>query len=165
MLKQQPALGLTDAKRKIMDRVARRDHSKKELRQKLSLICEMDLIEEAIRWAQQQNWFTSADSLKMKLTEQLARRGQGIDKINQKLNDLGLPLVEVDQEQELAKAKKLATTKWSIEDFQNLEQHDAQKLKAKVVRFLSARGFTADIVSQILMNEFKAGAIFHDEEY
>ena len=165
MSNQRPTLGLADAKKKIMDIVARRDHSVKELHQKLSLLFEVEVIEQALAWARQQNWMAAPDSLKVKLAVQLARRGQGIDKINQKLDQMGLTLVQADQEQELAKAKKLATNKWSIEDFQNLEEHDALKLKAKVIRFLSARGFTLDIVSKILINEFKAGAVSHDEEY
>lgn len=162
---QRPTLGLTEAKKKIMDMVARRDHSEKEIRQKLSLHCENEIVEQALIWAQQKNWLASPESLKEKLADQLNKRGQGTHKINQKLVQMGLPSVQADPKLEFEKAKKLALAKWSSAVFQALEDHEAQKLQAKMIRFLSARGFTCDIISSVLKNEFKAGAISYDEEY
>jgi regulatory protein len=160
-----PQLSLSDAKKKIMDFVARRDHSEKELRKKLSLRCEPEIVDQAIEWAKEQNWLAQPEVLSEKFAEQLSRRGKGIRKINQKLKELGLGAVKADKETELEKAKRLVLNKWSAEDFRGLGFQESQKLKAKIMRYLIARGYESDIVSNILKNEFKAGAISHDEEY
>lgn len=160
-----PQLTLADAKKKIMDLVARRDHSEKELRTKLSLRCEPAIVQQAIEWATEQNWLAKPEVLTQKFAEQLGRRGKGIRKINQKLKELGLSNVKADQETELEKAKKLVGNKWSFKDFHGLNFQQSQKLKAKIMRYLITRGFESDIVSHILKNEFKAGALSHDEEY
>jgi regulatory protein len=143
-----PQLSLSDAKKKIMDFVARRDHSEKELRKKLSLRCEPEIVDQAIEWAKEQNWLAQPEVLSEKFAEQL-----------------GLGAVKADKETELEKAKRLVLNKWSAEDFRGLGFQESQKLKAKIMRYLIARGYESDIVSNILKNEFKAGAISHDEEY
>lgn len=163
-----PQLSLSDAKKKIMDFVARRDHSEKELRTKLSLRCDSTTVESAIQWAKEQNWLAQPEVLTEKFAEQLGRRGKGIRKINQKLKELGLGSVKVDQDSELEKAKRLVLNKWSAQDFKGLGFKDSQKLKAKIMRFLISRGYELDTVSNILKNEFKAGVQEneqHDEEY
>ncbi len=164
-----PQLSLSDAKKKIMDFVARRDHSEKELRKKLSLRCEPEVVDQAIEWAKEQNWLAKPEVLSEKFAEQLSRRGKGIRKINQKLKDLGLGAVKADKDAELEKAKRLVLNKWSSEDFRGLSFQESQKLKAKIMRYLIARGYESDVVSNILNNEFKAGAHendqSHDEEY
>lgn len=164
-LQNLPQLGLSDAKKKVMDLVARRDHSEKELRTKLALRCEPEIVEQTITWAKEQNWLAKPEVLAEKFAEQLGRRGKGIHKINQKLKELGLSSVKVNPENELEKAKHLILNKWSSEDFHGLGFKESQKLKAKIMRFLFARGFESGVVSSILKNEFKAGAIPHDEEY
>ena len=58
-----PQLSLSDAKKKIMDFVARRDHSEKELRKKLSLRCEPKIVDQAIEWAKEQNWLAQPEVL------------------------------------------------------------------------------------------------------
>lgn len=160
-----PQLSLSDAKKKIMDFVARRDHSEKELRTKLSLRCEPAIVDQAIEWAKDQNWLAKPEILSEKFAEQLSRRGKGIRRINQKLKELGLNAVKADKETEIEKAKRLVLNKWSTEDFRGLGFKDSQKLKAKIMRYLITRGFESDVVSNILNNEFKAGALSHDEEY
>lgn len=160
-----PQLGLSEAKKKIMDFVARRDHSEKELRTKLGLRCETSVVDQAIEWAKEQNWLAKPEILSEKFAQQLSRRGKGIRKINQKLKELGLSSVKAEPENELEKARRLVLNKWSAEDFRGLNYQDSQKLKAKIMRYLITRGFESDIVSNILKNEFKAGALSHDEEY
>lgn len=160
-----PRLGLSDAKKKIMDFVARRDHSEKELRTKLSLRCEPEIVDQAIAWAKEQNWLAKPEVLKEKFAEQLSRRGKGIRKINQKLKELGLSSVKADKENEFEKAKRLVLNKWSEKDFRGLNFQESQKLKAKIMRYLITRGFESDIVSNILKNEFKAGAQEHDQPH
>ncbi len=152
-------LTLSDAKKKLMDFIARRDHSEKELRQKLSLRCAAEVVEKTLAWAQAQKWLTPPEKLKTQFAAQLARRGKGILKINQKLKELGLETVKSEQSAELEKAKKLVLAKWSTADFKGLAYKDAQKLKARIMRFLAARGYESNIISLILSlilkNEFK----------
>lgn len=148
-----------------MDLVAIRNHSELELRKKLATRCEANIVDQAIDWAKGQNWLPSQEVLKDQLAEQMGRKGKGIQKINQKLNELGLDSVKSNAEDELEKAKRLALAKWSCEDFQGLSFEEAQKLKAQIIRFLFARGYESSVVSKILKNEFKAGALSHDEEY
>lgn len=164
-------LTLSEAKKKLMDFVARRDHSEKELRKKLSLRCEADVVEKTLIWAQEQNWLTAPEKLKTQFAEQLSRRGKGVRKINQKLKELGLDTVKSDKDSELAKAKKLVLPKWSSADFEGLDYKESQKLKAKIMRFLITRGYESDIISLILKNEFKRssknddGEDVYDEEF
>ena len=156
---------LGEAKKKIMDLVSTRDHSAGELRQKLFGRFETPIVEQAVNWAQQQNWFSSPEKLKNDITEKLNYRSQSIVKINKKLKELGLETATSTAEAEYEKAKKLALKKWSVSVFDGLDLIQAQKLKATIIRFLSARGFDSDIVFSILKNELKAGDLSHDEEY
>jgi regulatory protein len=162
---QKPLMLLAEAQRKIMDLVARRDHSEKELRRKLSVYCDENVIEQAINWAREKKWLAKSEALKENVAQQLERRGKGIAYINEKLQGLGLEPIKADQQQEHEKAKKLVLSRWSASDFAELGHLEAQKLKAKIIRFLTTRGFESDIISNILKNEFKAGALSNDEEY
>lgn len=156
---------LLHAKKKIMDYVAKRDHSEKELRQKLKTYCEAEIIDQAIIWAKEQNWLSAPEVLKEKFADQLHRRGKGIRSINQKLKAKGLPSTKSDFETEISKARKLVFAKWSASDFNGLDFKEAQKLKAKIMRFLIARGFESDVVGHILKNELKTKGIANDEEF
>ena len=166
--KENPAkkwMTVQHAKKRIMDYVAKRDHSEKELRQKLKLYAEAEIIDQAIIWAKEQNWLSAPEVLNLKFADQLHRRGKGIRSINQKLKNKGLPTVKSDFETEVVKARKLVRAKWSAEDFEGLVFKDSQKLKAKIMRFLIARGYESEIVQDILKKEFKAGVLSHDEEF
>jgi|GEM_PF-890336 len=162
-------LTLSEAKKKLMDFVARRDHTEKELRKKLSLRCEAGIVNKALHWAQEQKWLVPPDKLKTQFAKQLARRGKGIRKINQKLKELGLEAVKSDKSVELVKAKKLVLAKWSADDFAGLDYKESQKLKARIMRFLITRGYETDIISLILKSEFKksvsTGEDNHDDEF
>lgn len=164
-LQQLPPLTLSEAKKKLMDFVARRDHTEKELRKKLSLRCDAETVEKTLAWAKEQNWLASPEKLKTQFAEQLSRRGKGVRKINQKLKELGLDTVKSDKESELAKAKKLALAKWSASDFKGLDFKEAQKLRAKIMRYLITRGYESDVVSSILKTEFKTSAAQEEEIY
>lgn len=161
-------LTLSEAKKKLMDYVARRDHSEKELRTKLSNKCTADIIDQTLAWAKEQNWLSSSEKLQKQFSEQLSRRGKGVRKINQKLKELGLDAIKPVRDIEIEKARSLATAKWSYKDFENLDFKESQKLKAKIMRFLSARGYESDIISHILKTEFKKssdnGEVYYDEE-
>lgn len=167
-LKNSTPLTLVEAKRKLMDLVARRDHSVKELRQKLLQRCEPEIVDQVLQWAEQQNWLAPPEKIKNQIAEQLSRRGKGIRKINQKLKELGLDSVRADLEDEFEKAKRLVGAKWTTTDFKGLDFKEAQKLKAKVMRFLAARGFESAVISKILKTELKtisSSEDAYDEEF
>lgn len=149
---------LSEAKKKLMDLVARRDHTEKELRKKLATKCDPEIVNQTIQWAHEQKWLASPEKLKMQFAEQLSRRGKGVRKINQKLKELGLDSIKANAEDELEKARKLVLTKWSAKDFKGLDFKESQKLKAKVMRFLATRGFESPIISSILKNDLKNSA-------
>lgn len=156
---------ISHAKKRIMDYVAKRDHSEKELRTKLKRYAESEIIDQATQWAIEQKWLAAPEVLKDKFADQLHRRGKGIRSINQKLKAKGLPSTKSDFETEIAKARKLVFAKWDASDFNGLDFKEAQKLKSKIMRFLITRGFETDVVGQILKNELKAKGSSYDEEF
>lgn len=158
-------LTLQQAKKKLMDLVARRDHSVKELRQKLSLRCDPETVEKTLQWAQEQHWLAPPERLQSQVSQQLARRGQGIRRINQKLKSLGLDSTVGNSDEELNRAQQLVRAKWSYENFKHLDFKEAQKLRAKIMRFLATRGYESSTISLILKNEFKQPETSEEEIY
>lgn len=161
---KQP-LTLIQAKKKLMDFVARRDHSEKELSQKLSRYCEPEVVQQTITWAYEQNWLSAPEKLQQQLAAQLDRRGKGIHKINQKLNELGLDSVKAHFDEELEKARHLIFSKWSANEFRGLSFTDAHKLRAKIIRFLTTRGYEDAVINSILKNDFKTATQNEDLQY
>lgn len=158
-------LNLTQAKRKIMDLIARRDHTEKELRKKLSLRCESDTVEQAIEWAKEQNWLAKPEHIQERVVQMLHNKGKGHRLINHKLRELGLKTIATDADLELQKAKKLVKAKWSREDFKNLDYKEKQKLTAKIVRFLVSRGFDSSVISKVLKKDLTDKDLNYDEEF
>ena len=162
-------LTLPEAKKKLMDFVARRDHTEKELAKKLARYCDAETIQKTLDWATKQNWLASPEKLRTQFVTQLERRGKGIRQINQKLKELGLDSVKSDKNSELKKAKKLVLTKWSIDCFRGLDYKEIQKLKAQISRFLISRGYESDTINLILNKELKKSSgyligAFDDQE-
>src|SRR4051812_45717141 len=93
------SLSLQEAKKRLMDYVAKRDHTEKELRKKLALRCTPEIVEQTIAWAAAQNWLASPEKLKEQFAAQLSRRGKGIRKINQKLQEVGLEKVKANPDE------------------------------------------------------------------
>lgn len=137
------------AKRKVMDLLARRDHSEKELRKKLKEKFSEeedlgDVIEEAIGFAKDNNWLGDPLDLAHRLADMLHRRNKGIHYINNYLKEKGLPSVEVDRHLELEKALSIVKNKYD-------DDHDfSREEKAKVGRFLAARGFDSETVRKVI---------------
>ncbi len=141
------------AKRKVMDLVARRDHSEKELRQKLrdkfsndedSKESLEELIQEAIDYAKDNRWLGDPQEMAYRLADMLHRRNKGIYYINNYLREKGLPSVDKDQAQELEKALDLVHSKWGENSETSREE------KARIGRFLAARGFDSETVRKVI---------------
>jgi regulatory protein len=142
------------ARLKIMDLLARRDHSEKELRQKLKLKFEAEEIEAAIEYAKEKNWIPSSEEDLLVFSEKVAdilrRKGKGIQYINQYLRKKGLLPVLSRPKEELEKAVELVENK-----FFRIQKKNPPD-RTKVGRFLMSRGFSSDIVRKVIYgNRFK----------
>jgi regulatory protein len=140
------------ARNKMMDILARRDHSEKELRKKLKDKFTTDEIDRAIEFGKEQGWIPdsaeSAQVLAEKTAATLRRKGKGPLYIKHYLHEKGLPPVSSDPSEDLEKARELAHNKFS--DIKNMDR--AQK--AKVGRFLMSRGFSQSIARKVMYEEF-----------
>lgn len=137
------------AKRKVMDIIARRDHSEKELRKKLRDKFgdeeEADeVIDDAIAFAKDNNWLGDPAALAYRLADMLHRRNKGIYYINNYLKEKGLPSVETDRHLELEKALSIVKNKYDEDHKYSREE------KAKVGRLLASRGFDSETVRKVI---------------
>lgn len=139
------------ARKRMMDLIAHRDHSEKELREKLHERFETRFIDEAIDYGRDHGWIPddeeSQTQLADKFAESLHRRGKGILSINHQLQEKGLPPVATDSERELEKAMRLIAGKFTE------EQLTDRNVQAKAGRFLASRGFDADTVRQAIFKK------------
>lgn len=136
----------------MMDYLATRDHSERELRRKLRKNFENPEIDKAIQFAKDNKWLPKTEAEIMALSERtaatLSRKKKGIQYINSYLQELGLPEVRPDSEQELAKAQQLVKNKFRF----NPEMNREEKLKwqGKLARFLQSRGFTHSTIREVI---------------
>lgn len=137
-------MGSLKAKQKIMDLLARRDHSEKELFDKLSIHFSSEESREAIEYAKVNNWLCDPQVLAQRTAEILDRRHKGKNYIQRYLQKKGLPKVESNSELELEKALSLVKNKWS--NGQSLSRNE----KEKIGRFLISRGFENSIVRKVI---------------
>jgi regulatory protein len=136
----------------MMDLLARRDHSEKELRQKLKLRFTSEEIDQAVEYGKAHGWIPDSAEDQVRLAEksaaELHRKNKGVAYINHQLRKKGLPPIKSDSSQELEKALALVKNKYSVEG--GLSREETQKLKAKMGRFLISRGFGLETVQQTL---------------
>lgn len=133
------------ARNRVMDLLARRDHSEKELRDKLFDKFSPAEIDKAIAFARENNWLLAEDVLAERFAGQMHRRNKGVHAINHKLRKMGLPSVKSDPDQELEKALQLAETKIA-----RLKSALDKKGREKIGRFLLSRGFAPGIVRKVV---------------
>ena len=138
---------------KIMEYIARRDHSEKELKAKLRRLKDfqdrkkprftVDEIDQGIEWARVNKWLISSDQLAVSVARALHGKKKGIRFINAYLAQKGLPRQALDEDLELEKALKLIHRK-----IVNISIDS--NLKLKLTRFLISRGFPSNIISKAL---------------
>lgn len=132
----------------MMGLLARRDHSEKELREKLKKRdFEVEQIEKALAYAHERNWLGDSARLAQTLAHALHRRGKGIKSINSELAKKGLPRVAADKDLEYKKALALAQKKQQNKKFADLKD---PKVRAGLARFLQSRGFPLEIIRKVL---------------
>lgn len=140
------------ARNKMMDLLARRDHSEKELRQKLKGKFTSEEIDLAVEYGKQGRWIPDTVETRSVLAEKMAgalhRKGKGIRYINGYLAEKGLPPVAADPMEELEKARALVDNKFS--DVETSDRKKAAKQKAKIGNFLMSRGFDMEVVRKVI---------------
>lgn len=165
---KRPPLTLLQAKHKVMDLFARRDHTLKEIEKKLKDRCEPGTLKELLTWVAEQTWLPTEAHVQEQMVRALGRRKKGQNYINQKLKAMGLNSIKILPEIELEKALEALQLKWNPEDLVISDFASKQKQKAKVIRFLNGRGFDLSIASQaykIYFNTNKAEIYDNDEEF
>ncbi len=132
----------------LMNILSRRDHSEKEVRQKMKDTFSPEDIEKAITYGKERGWLPNSPesllALSEKVADSLRRRGKGPQYINQYLHKKGLPGVERKEQEELEKALELVENKF----FNGRSKKPADR--GKVGRFLLARGFSSDTVRKVV---------------
>ena len=132
------------AREKVMDLLARRDHSELELRRKLAVHYEPKEVEDAIEFAKQNKWMKSPEELAEKVAEQLGRRNRGSRYIQKFLSSRGLPRVAKNADEEFRKALELVTTKLGHEAPFEFEERN------KIARLLKNRGFDDETIRKVI---------------
>lgn len=127
------------ARTKAMDYLARRDHSEKELREKLRCFFEEEEIDEALAELNERGWILPPHELSEKVAGQLSKKNKGIYYINQYLQEKGLPPVERDASLEFEKAMEVCRQK--LQDPKDI---------AKLSSLLKNRGFDTETLSQVV---------------
>lgn len=140
---------------KVMEYLATRDHSEKELRTKLKKNYEEAEIDQAIQDALDRKWLKHPEELSASVTEMLHRRNKGHLHIQAYLKKLGLPGSKKDPERELSKAKSLAeglsdrSLDTSTKDLKRDRSH-----QQKIYRFLAYRGYDDETIRKVIYEKF-----------
>lgn len=131
---------------KIADYLARRDHSVKEVKEKLAQkkIYDPKEIDEAIQKAISQKWFLPEEELAEKVAKNLSNKRKSYFFTLNYLKKKGLPRVEFTEEFEINAIEKCLRGKFR--DLQNLSFEDKQK----AMRMLSNRGFQKETCYKVL---------------
>ncbi len=145
------------ASKKMMDYLARRQHTEKELREKLQTRYTSQEIDDAIEYGKTKGWIAPNPEAESQLAEETAetlkRRGKGIEYINQFLEKKGLPSIKANSSEELEKARQLVENKFGPRE-KNMDvkpsREEVKKLNAKKARFLISRGFDMETVEKIV---------------
>jgi len=132
------------AKNKVLEYLASRDHSEKELREKLSRKFEKAEVDEAIEAARASNLLLEPHELAKRVAGQLARKKKSHTYIQRFLNKKGLPPVARETENEIEKARELVLTKFKKAGPFSYEE------KPKVHRYLAYRGFDQDTIRRVI---------------
>ena len=129
---------------KIMDYLARRDHSERELAQKLSRRYEAKEIEKAIEDVKERGWLLEPSVLAGKVAKQLSNKEKGHRFIQGYLRQKGLPNTEKDASLEEEKARSFIERKLKKEPPYTFAE------KQKAAPMLMRRGFDQDTIRKVL---------------
>ncbi len=131
---------------RLVHYLSRRDHSVRELSQKLARYHEFDEVAAAIRKADDLKLLPDPNIFAQKLSLSLLARGKGKLYISAYLKKKGLPGAVIPLEEELERARKLVSHQLNFSAPYTLKE------KQKVFRYLNNRGFASNVVKMV-MNE------------
>lgn len=133
---------------KAADILARRNHSEKELRDKMSKFFEPQLIDDVIKEAWERRWLLPPDELAQSAAKSWSRSNKSAGYIREQLKRRGLPAVDIDEEEELQKMKALLEKKFRLTDSENPSLNYEERVKA--YRFLKYRGFSDGLIRKVI---------------
>lgn len=137
------------AYRALVRLLYRRDHSEKELQQKLSQRYTAEAIQSALAKAHEHRYIKPAEELAHQVSEHLHRKGKGLRKIHFELQKRGLPTIESSEEQELTKCLALIERKFSPHTRLSTPE------RVKIFRYLTNRGFDFETIKKALNEKNK----------
>lgn len=133
---------------KSIDFLAKRDHSEKELREKLEQRqYTVEEIQDAIDELHERNYILPPEVLAGKVARILKERGKGLRYIVQYLGKKGLPPVDITTEEEFERGKELIERKLGMTPPFEWEQ------KVKIKRYLGNRGFQYDSIMRVINDD------------
>ena len=135
--------------------LAIRDHSAKELKEKLSRKYSPAATLQALAWAEQHELIKASDLLSQQLSQQLGRQLKSHRQIGAQLIKKGLPGQKENRETELEKIRKLLSRKIKVSGKISYEE------KVKAYRYLKYRGFS-DALIRVALNDVQVQAANED---
>lgn len=145
------------ARNRVMDLLARRNHSELELRQKLGADFSADEIGKAIEFARESKWLLPPEELAEQVATTLARKHKGQLFINQYLKSKGLPAVAPINADEVERGIALVESKLARNFAQKTTQSRADEPltlnydeQRKIQRLLHNRGYADSTIRQVL---------------
>lgn len=129
---------------KVAFYLARRDHSEKELYDKLKIRFEKQTALQAIDAAKEMGWLKTPCELAQQIYRILNDKKKGELYIQNYLKKLNLPSVVIDESLEYNKGLSLLNSKFDEWESYTFEQ------KQKPVRFLQSRGFSHVVIKKLL---------------
>jgi regulatory protein len=140
----------TSARNKVMDYLARRNHSELELRTKLSRDYPQPEIDSAIAFAIESKWLLPPAELSDLVSISLSRKCKGHRFINQYLKLKGLPSVKRELEIEIEKGTQLVRSKLGTKLDVSTGRRLEFTVQKKVFRLLANRGFDDESIREII---------------
>jgi regulatory protein len=130
---------------KILDYLSIRDHSEKEIRNKLTQKeFQTEEIDEGLELAQAQGLMLEPKQLSENISDRLHRQHKGILYINQYLNSKALPSVVADWILETEKAKYLVLKRFNKNPPYTIEE------KQDIYRYLTNRGYADQTIDKVI---------------
>lgn len=150
--------------------LSRREYSRQELQRKLQPYLEPEQsesdIEAVLDWLCAKGFLNDERAAQSVVRQKSARMGQarlkqellakGLDKelVHECLQELGA--TEFERAMQVWKSKFAGSVDWV--ELSHSAPQEALKAKAKQIRFLSSRGFTADVVRKVMEQVQRSGA-------
>ena len=134
---------------RMMDFLAKRNYSEKELRQKLARSYYQyneDEINEAIQYAKDHNYLLPPEELSQRVALQLHQKNKGFLYINNYLREKGLPPINKDSDLEINKALDIIGRRFSSEETSSFSFDEKQKIQ----RQLYNRGFDLETIKKVI---------------